>query len=236
LTFNTTYLTDEDVYAVGLAYKFFAMVYTGEGIDIIVQGSPLQVPTEKGVLLGTASTSTITLYTRSIPNVDATVLVTLHEMFHMFGFSTAHEQGAMSFVDRANPFTLEYESDATRRCAGGPVHVHRDLSHWNKSNPYFQDDVMLPYIDFSKSATSACTVKTVLESRPSWSHHMCTKDTECSGGNVCRRIGRHWIRVCHAPEVATPRVFSTDDTMMNVFAYGLSIYILTMCIPAINAS
>ena len=234
LTFNTTYLTDEDVYAVGLAYKFFVMVYTGEGIDITVQGSPLQVPTEKGWLLGTASGSTITLYTRSIPNIDGTVLVTLHEMFHLFGFSTAHEAGAMSFVDRSNPFTLEYDSVAIETCAGGDVHVHRDLTHWNKSNHYFQDDVMLPYIDFGKSATSACTVKAVLESRPSWSHHLCTEDTQCSAGNVCRRIGRHWIHVCHAPEVVSPRVFSPDDVMMNMFAYGIAIYVLTSCIPAVH--
>lgn len=227
LTFNMTFLTDEDVYAVGLAYKFFAMVYAGEGIDIMVQGSPLQVPTEGGMLLGTASGSTITLYTRSIPSVDGTVIVTLHEMFHLFGFSTAHEAGAMSFVDRSNPFTLEYNSIAMRQCAG-KVHVHRDLTHWNKTNRYFQDDIMLPYIDFGKSATSACTVKAVLESRPSWSHHMCAKDTECSAGDVCRRIGRHWIRVCHAPEVAKTHVFSPDEVAMNMFTYGLAIYVLTI--------
>lgn len=227
LTFNTSYLTDEDIYAVGLAYKFFAMVYTGEGIDITVQGSPLQVPTDKGWLLGTASGSTITLYTRSVPNIDGTILVTLHEMFHVFGFNTAHEAGAMSFVDRSNPFTLEYNSIAIERCAGGKVHVDRDLTHWNKSNHYFQDDVMLPYIDFSKSATSACTVKAVIESRPSWSHHLCTENTQCSTGKVCRRIGHHWINVCHAPEVVSAHVFSTDDVIMNMLAYALSIFVLT---------
>jgi len=232
LTFNTTYLTDEHVHTVGLAYKFFVMVYTGESVDIHVQGSPLKVPSDSGWLLGTASETTITLYTRSIPSADGLLLVTLHEMFHVFGFSTAHEAGALSFIERSNPFTLEYNSVPMQLCTGDNVHVHRDQAHWNKSNAYFQDDIMLPYIDFSKSATSVCTVKAVLESRPSWSHHMCSADTECTGGDVCRRIGRHWFSVCHAPGTVVSRVFSPDDVITNTLTYALAIYILTTVIPA----
>lgn len=231
LTFNTTYLTDEHVHTVGLAYKFFAMVYTGQSVDIHVQGSPLQVPTEKGWLLGTASTTTITLHTRSIPNADAILLVTLHEMFHVFGFSNEREGGALSFTERSNPFTLEYNSAPMELCTGGRIHVHRDLSHWNKSSAYFNDDLMLSYIDFSKSAISPCTVKAVLESRPSWSHHMCSADTECTGTDVCRRIGRHWFSVCHAPAVVVSRVFSPDDVISNMLTYALAVYILTTVIP-----
>lgn len=227
---NMTYLTDEHAYGVGLAYKFFAMVYSGQGIDIHVQGSPEEPLAETGVLLGTANedTNTITLYTKHIPNVDAIVLVTIHEMFHLFGFSTAREENALSFADRANAFTLDYNSSLMQQCTGKRVHVHRDARHWNYSDAYFNDDTMLAYIDFGKTATTPCTVQAVLESRPSWSHHLCSSDAACSNGNVCRLIGRHWIRVCHAPEVVVHPEFEPENVITNMLAYAFAVWILAI--------
>jgi hypothetical protein len=240
LTFNRTHLTADNVHAIGIAYKFMDMVYTaGVGIDITVQGSPEEVSTGAGFLVGQANsaTNTITLYTAKIPNNDALVIVMLHEMFHLFGFSQAHGDGAASFVSRVNMFTLVYSSAAVSSCMGldAPATVHSDHAHWNTSNAFFADDTMQPYIKFDKTATSVCTVKAVLDSRPTWRDNLCETDTACRGGRVCRSLGRHWIRVCQAPELAHTRTVSASQTALNVGVYAATICALVQGLLACHA-
>lgn len=234
ITVDTTHLTPDDVYAVSLAYQFMTLVYNGPGISIHVQGSPSVVTTDGGYLVGTASAdNVITLYTTTVPNNDALVIVVLHEMFHLFGFSNSHEEGAASFVSRVNPITLVYESPFIDACLGdkAPGTVHTDHAHWNRSNEYFKLDTMQPFISYGATATTKCTVKTVLESRPSWTDNLCDGEV-CTGGKVCRSVGAHWIRVCQAPE-ATREGINERAIVFNVLAFlgmiGAALGGLTVC-------
>lgn len=204
MNLDTTTLTPAQTHSIGLAYKFMSLVYNaGVSINISVRASTSVVSTgDSSYLVGTAESDTnmITLYVSKIPNDDAIMIVTLHEMFHLFGFSSSHEEGSASFVARVNFYTNVYQSVRVDDCLGtkAPALVTDDHVHWNASHPYFKDDTMLPTVHFGTTATSKCTIKAVLDSRASWTDNLCESDT-CSGGKTCRRIGPHWISVCQVP-------------------------------------
>lgn len=224
MNLDTTTLTPAQIHSVALAYKFMSLVYNaGTSINISVRASSSVISTgDNSYLVGTAesSTNTITLYTSKIPNDDALMIVTLHEMFHLFGFSTSHEEGSESFVSRVNEYTNVYESASVDDCLGNkaPALVTNDRVHWNASHGYFKDDTMLPTIHFGTTATSKCTIKAVLESRGSWTDNLCASDAACSNGKTCRRIGPHWINVCQAPPLP-PSPPAPYEATLVMFVY-----------------
>lgn len=217
-------LTPAQMHSVSLAYKFMSLVYNaGTSINISVRASPDVIATgDNSYLVGTADSSTniITLYTSKIPNDDAVMIVTLHEMFHLFGFSTSHEEGSDSFVSRVNAYTNVYESASVDNCLGekAPALVTNDRVHWNESNSYFKDDTMLPTIHFGTTATSKCTIKAVLDSRASWTDNLCVPGATCSAGKTCRRIGPHWIDVCQVPQLPPSPPAPYESTLV-MFVY-----------------
>jgi len=231
ITIIPEHMSADDIRAIGIAYKFMTLVYTADGdtLNITVQASPETISTGPDTyLVGLAnpSTKTITMYTSHIPTSDAFVVVLLHEMLHLFGFSTLSSEGAGSFVSRANPYTLTYNSSSIALCAGSTATVHTDLVHWNTSHPYFTDDTMLPVIRYDKTATTKCTVLAVLESRPGWEHNLCDTSADCAAPKVCRSLGRHWIKLCQHPLAEHKWTVSPSETILNMLAFSGAIVVL----------
>ena len=223
MNFSAPYTT-KDYWVASLAWKIMALLYRAEDaddrIDLVITTSPEKVKLSSStVLLGTAAMNTrlITLYVNNIPSVDALVLVILHEMDHLLGFGTLASPTGTSFYARTNPVTLEFSSPVIAQCVadkhgyGGGVAIHSDAtrSHWNMSSPQFdKNDLMKPLLSFGHSALSACTVLTVLESRPEWAHNLCFTDTDCqlTEGAKCISVGQHWISVCQTARRTQPAV------------------------------
>ncbi len=133
------------------------------------------------------------------------------QVLHLMGFGVLSGEGKRSFTNRSDPFTLEFDSPAITACvkkymgASEEDTLYSDAvrAHWNTSMDFMANDVMLPYIHFDKTATSRCTVETVLESR-AWTSHLCLDDDDCHDGTRCLTMGRHWISVCQIPPEDPP--------------------------------
>lgn len=175
----------------------------------------------------------ITMYMDHIPSVDVYMVVLIHEVspcpvpgcelgciprltgrlqvLHLMGFGVLSGTGKRSFTNRSDPFTLEFDSPPILACvkkymgAASDATLHSDAvrAHWNTSMGFMENDVMLPYIHFDKTATSRCTVETVLESR-SWTSHLCVDDDDCHDDTRCLTMGQHWISVCQIPPEDPP--------------------------------
>lgn len=216
MNIDTTTLNNQEQWAVGMAYKFFGMLYVAPQDrtieEITVVGSSETIAALGGVVVGSASYGdrTITMYTGHIPNIDAFLLVLLHEILHLMGFGSLASPDAHSFTARTNPLTLELDAASVAYCTrehmgapeGARLYTDPALAHWNSSNDTWHDDLMLPVIQFDATAMSICTAKMVLLSRPEWKGNVCTKEDDCPAGQTCQSLGRHWLRVCQTPPVA----------------------------------
>lgn len=248
LDIDTETLSDREQWAVGLGYKALLLLYTSPrayAVDTIrVVGSPETIgATGGGVLVGSANfaTNTITMYTKNIPNTDAFLLVLLHEFFHLLGFGTLASPDARSFQDRVDPLTLRVDAPSIAHC----THAHMDaplaallysdrgMSHWNASNSTWDDDLMLPTIQFDATAMSVCTAQMVVLSRPEWKSLVCTKDDDCPTPQTCQTLGRHWLKVCqNRPVAGWSRPLDTGGAFVQFVVFSAVVAVLWIGILA----
>lgn len=237
---NMTRLNDPmHMWVAGIAWKLTKLLFLADSDQLsisIVTESGTTHPTPSTILLGTANPSTrvITLYVDNMPNSDAMLIVLLHEMFHLMGYSTLSSPGSASFRDRTNALTLLYNSSRIDNCVRekqgytgtGSLYSDADRSHWNMSlgdNRLFDPhDLMMPILAFTKSAISVCTTQNVIESRPGWRDALCFSDADCqlTVGYVCTKLGNHWISVCRPSSHAIPEaVFTARSIRYIVLTY-----------------
>jgi hypothetical protein len=243
---DTSTLSNVEQHACGMVYRLILLLYSSPSdraiTNITIVGNPSIVELPGGnIILGTASSARlITIYPNAIPNMDAFMVVLLHEVFHIMGFGELSSLGALSFRDRADNMTLLIDAPSVAHCtvermngpAGAVLYSDINRAHWNASNQTWDNDLMLPTIYFGSTALSYCTVKMVLLSRPEWTDRLCDKDGDCYNGQICVTLGRHWIRVCQTTPLAvltttiTPAHAITQFTVFIVVLSSLWIGIL----------
>lgn len=236
-TIDTDTLTVREQYAASLVYRLVLLIYTSPEVDAIdnitIVGSRATINVGGGsVVLGTASfgDKLITMYTKHIPNLDGFMIVLLHEVYHIMGFGTLASDGATSFTGRTNALTLVHDALQINHCvetfmnapAGSILYTDTTRSHWNSSNATWENDLMLPYINWGSTAMSVCTVKTVLLSRPSWVDRVCTRHDDCHSGDKCLTLGRHLFKVCQKPPLpALRKPFDAPNAFAQFFLFSL---------------
>jgi len=245
-------LTAVQHYVVGLAYRLMALLFQtedGSVLHITIQTKNGTLPgVGGGVVLGTAAMSmnggesfgVITLYTDHLEdgtgatNANGMLAVLMHELFHVSGFGPLSGPGAISFTERSNDLTLEYNSTDVAACASPDrdekqhpyVRVDKALAHWAESATVLANDLMQPTIDFLRVVLSRCTLVAIQESRPLWTTGACTRDSDCTRGQRCGYIGKRWGSVCVPPLAVDDGAKPTDVHVFASIVFVLSFFFI----------
>jgi hypothetical protein len=174
ITYNADVSTSQKL-VVGTAYRLVALYFpvSTESFDITIHVDNSSTPSSSS-----RSDNTITLYTTNIPDNNAFLAALFHELLHIFGFGPA-------FAATVNPITLAVNN-------GCFPYADETKTHWSNDI----HDLMAPTI---RNKLSACTLKTVLTSRPQWQTTACESDSECTNNTKCVSLGPYWSSACAHP-------------------------------------